>query len=313
MDADTALLDIKLLRLLDQLYTTRSVTRAAEALGQSQPTVSIWLAKLRKALGDPLFVRTAEGMLPTPRTDALMATVREVLAGLQRLAQAGAPFDAATTQRCFSIGMTDASHVTLLPRLLSHVRALAPGVVLTASRIDTQLAQALQSGESDLALGFLPRLDTGFYQQTLFSQDWICLANAHHPRVPDAEPGHWNLNVYQAETHIGISSGTGYQLLDNTVAAQHITRNIRLELPGFLGLAAILSTCDLIATLPRHIGETLARAAGLRVLPCPFAIPGFTVKQYWHARYHHDAGHRWLRGLCAELFLEAGRGRSGPL
>ena len=77
-----------------------------------------------------------------------------------------------------------------------------------------------------------------------------------------------------------------------------------LELPGFLGLAAILSTNDLIATLPRHIGETLARAAGLRVLACPLAIPSFTVKQYWHARYHHDAGNRWLRGLCAELFMQ---------
>jgi DNA-binding transcriptional LysR family regulator len=313
MDADPTLLDIKLLRLLDQLYTTRSVTRSAEVLGQSQPTVSIWLGKLRQQLGDPLFVRTPEGMLPTPRTDALIGTVREVLAGLQRLAQAGAPFEAATAQRRFSIGMTDASNITLLPRLLSHVRALAPGVVLTASRIDAQLAQALQTGEVDLALGFLPWLDAGFYQQTLYAQDWICLANAQHPRVIDATPAHWNLAVYQAEAHIGISAGTGYQLLDTAVASQHLTRNIRLELPGFLGLAAILSTCDLIATLPRHIGETLARAAGLQVLPCPFALPGFTVKQYWHARYHHDAGNRWLRGICAELFMESERERSHTL
>jgi DNA-binding transcriptional LysR family regulator len=68
-------------------------------------------------------------------------------------------------------------------------------------------------------------------------------------------------------------------------------------------LAAIVSTSDLVATLPRHIGETLAQAANLRALPCPFAIPGFTVKQYWHARYHHDADNRWLRGVCAQLFM----------
>ncbi|UUZ62049.1 LysR family transcriptional regulator [Polaromonas sp. P1-6] len=308
MDKDLDLLDVKLLRLLDQLYATRSVTRSAEALGQSQPTVSIWLARLRKELGDPLFVRTAEGMLPTPRTDALMGTVREVLDGLQRLAQAGAAFDPSTAQRRFSICMTDASHITLLPRLLAHVRALAPGVALQASRIDANLAQALQAGEADLAVGFLPWLDAGFYQQTLYAQDWICLANAQHPRVIDDQAAHWNLDVYQAEAHIGISSGTGYQLLDNSVASQHITRRIRLELPGFLGLSAILSTSDLIATLPRHIGETLARStglSGLRVLPCPFEIPGFTVKQYWHARYHHDAACRWLRGVCAELFMKS--------
>ena len=303
MDTAPSLLDIKLLRLLDQLYTTRSVTGAADALGQSQPTISIWLAKMRQQLDDPLFVRTPDGMLPTPRTDALIGTVREVLAGLQRLSQSAGLFDPATAQRRFSICMTDASHVTLLPRLLTQVRKVAPGVALQATRIDANLALALQSGGADMALGFLPGLEAGFYQQTLFAQDWICLANPRHPRIVDAKARHWNRKVYQSEAHIGISSGTGYQLLESALAAQHMVRRIQLELPGFLGLSAILSSSDLIATLPRHIGETLARSAGLRVLPCPFLIPGFTVKQYWHARYHHDAASRWLRGVCADLFL----------
>jgi len=303
MDSDAQLLDIKLLRLLDQLCVTRSVTRSAEALGQSQPTISIWLARLRQQLGDPLFVRTGEGMLPTPRTDALMPIVREVLAGLERLSESGATFDPGTARRRFSICMTDASHITLLPQLLAHVWAVAPGVTLEASRIDANLAQALQGGDADLAVGFLPWLDTGFYQQALYTQDWICLANANHMRVSADSAANWNLDVYQRESHVGINSGTGYQLLDNAVASQRLTRNIRLELPGFLGVSAILSTSPLIATLPRHIGETLARASGLRVLPCPFPIPGFTVKQYWHARYQHDAACRWLRGICAELFM----------
>lgn len=203
-DHDPTLLDIKLLRLLDQLYTTHSVTRSAQALGQSQPTVSIWLAKLRQQLGDPLFVRTAQGMLPTPRTEALMVTVREVLDGIKRLSQASATFDPATAQRRFSIAMTDASHITLLPRLLAHVRALAPGVSLEASRIDDGLAVALQTGKADLALGFLPGLDAGFYQQALYAQDWVCLANAQHPRVIDAKSPHWGLDAYQAESHISI-------------------------------------------------------------------------------------------------------------
>lgn len=304
MTPDPALLDIKLLRLLDQLYITHSVTRAAEALGQSQPTVSIWLARLREQLGDPLFVRTADGMLPTPRTEALIGTVREVLGGLQRLAQTGTAFEPATVQRRFAICMTDASHITLLPRLLAHVRAAAPGVALQASRIDADLAQALQSGQADLAVGFLPWLDAGFYQQTLYAQDWVCLVNARHPRITSAQPAHWSLAVYQQEAHIGISSGTGYQLLDNAVASQRLTRRIQLEIPGFLGLSAIVASSDLVATLPRHIGEALASASsGLQVLPCPVNIPGFTVKQYWHARFHHDPASRWLRGVCADLFM----------
>ena len=308
MTPDLELLDIKLLRLLDQLYDSRSVTRAAEALGQSQPTVSIWLARLRKHLNDPLFVRTADGMLPTPRTDALIGTVREVLQGLQRLNETALEFNPAVAERRFCISMTDASHITLLPRLLSHVRAIAPGIALEAGLINGGLAQALQAGEADLALGYLPWLDTGFYQQTLYSQDWICLVNARHPRLGsdlDADMANtWNQEVYQSEAHIAISSGTGYQLLDGTLASLTISRKILLELPGFLGLSAILSTTDLVATLPRHIGETLAHNAGLRVLPCPFAIPGFAVKQYWHERYQHDSANRWMRGICASLFMQ---------
>jgi hypothetical protein len=83
---------------------------------------------------------------------------------------------------------------------------------------------------------------------------------------------------------------------------QRIHRRLALELPGFLGLPAIIGTTDLIATLPRHIGETLAEVYGLKALPCPVAIPGFTVKQHWHARFHNDAANRWLREVCAELF-----------
>jgi DNA-binding transcriptional LysR family regulator len=302
-------MDIKLLRLFDSLYNTRSVTRTAEALNLSQPTISIGLGRLRKHLNDSLFVRTATGMLPTPRSDALIATVREVLQGLQRLSASAEEFSPATAQRRFRICMTDASHITLLPRLLSHVRAAAPGITLEASRINEDLAKNLQMGEADLALGYLPWLDTGFFQQTLYSQDWICLVNARHPRLmqtSEEADGQrlttWNLTTYQAESHIGISAGTGYQLLDNALSSQGILRKIVLELPGFLGLSAILSTTDLVATLPRGFGETLAQAAGLQVLPCPFAIPSFPVKQYWHERYHHDSANRWMRGVCAGLF-----------
>lgn len=317
MATNLELLDIKHLGLLDQLYSSQSVTRAAEALGQSQPTVSIWLAKLRLQLADPLFVRTAGGMLPTPRMDALIPAVRDVLGSLRRLSERPAPFEPTLSQRRFAICMTDASHVTLLPRLLAHVRALAPQVTLAASRIDATLPTALQSGEADLALGYLPWLDVGMYQQALFTQDWICLANAQHPRVREGAAPHWGLAAYQREGHISISAGTGHHLLDEAVKNQHVQRRVQLELPGFLGLAAIVSTSDLVATLPRQIGETLVRSGGpgdsigsgalLRALPCPFEIPGFVVKQYWHARYHHDAANRWLRSVCADLFGQDSR------
>jgi DNA-binding transcriptional LysR family regulator len=93
-------------------------------------------------------------------------------------------------------------------------------------------------------------------------------------------------------------------LFAGALQKQQIVLDVALELPGFLGLPAIVGTTDLIATLPRHIGETLAHYYGLRVLDCPLAIAGFMVKQYWHARFHHDPASQWLRGVCAELFQQ---------
>lgn len=303
MDLDPPLLDVKFLRLLDLLCATGSVTRSADALGQSQSTISTWLSQLRQQLDDPLFIRTSKGMLPTPRTEALIGTVREILAGMSRLSRPEKPFDPATAEKRFSICMTDASHITLLPSILNHVHAVAPGISLQASVIGPDLADKLESGEADIALGYLPWLDAGFYQQTFYKQDWICLANAHHPRIGDKLAQCWSLEAYQAERHISISSGTGHQLLDNAIESLQIRRKVGLELPGFLGLSSILGGSNLIATLPRMIGETLARAGHLRVLPCPFEIPGFTVKQYWHARYQQDSANRWLRSVCAGLFM----------
>jgi DNA-binding transcriptional LysR family regulator len=194
--------------------------------------------------------------------------------------------------------MTDASHITLLPQLLAHLRAAAPNTTLEAARIDAETGARLTSGAADLALGLIPELDAGFYQQVLYDQDWVCLANRHHPRITKT----LSLKAYEREAHVGIVSGTGAALLEGALERDSITRRIVLELPGFLGLPAILSTTDLIATLPRHTGETLARVADLAVLPCPVPVPSFSVKQHWHARYHDDAGNRWLRGVCAGLF-----------
>lgn len=305
---DDQLLDPKLLRLFDVLYATGSVTRAAEQLGQSQPTVSIWLGKLRQALDDPLFVRTPDGMAPTPRATELIGPAREALQAMRQLAVGRGEFDPALVQRRFRICMTDASHITLLPHILAHVRALAPGVTLEAATIDGNTARALQDGDADLAIGFLPWLEAGFYQQSLYTQDWVCLVNAQHPRIGET----LDLEAYQREAHIAIARGTGAQLLQQALDGAGVQRRVVLELPGFLGLQTMVSCTDLIATLPRHIGRTLALRGDMRLHACPVPVPSFVVKQHWHARFHQDAANRWLRGLCAKLFLPEGEASPAP-
>jgi DNA-binding transcriptional LysR family regulator len=296
---DVGLVEVRLLRLFEAIYASRSVTRAAEQLGQTQPTLSIGLGRLREQFRDPLFVRTSEGMLPTPHADALIGPVRHVLQALRQLSEQGPVFDPATASRMFRIGMTDASHITLLPKLLAHIRANAPHVQLEAMRIDDNIPQALETGHTDIAVGLIPQMEAGFYQQTLYTQDWVCLAQHGHPRLG----GGLSLVAYKAEAHINIVSGTGQDLLEEALKRHGVERRVLLRLPGFLGLAGILSGSDLIATLPRHIGETLAALGGLTVHACPFPISTFLVKQHWHERYHHDPANRWLRGVCAELFM----------
>jgi len=293
-----ALPEPKLLLLFDVLYDTRSVTRTAEQLGQSQPTISLWLGKLREQLGDPLFVRTPTGMAPTPQADALITPCREVLESLRRLTAWEIGFDPASAQRRFRLCLSDASHITLLPKILEYLRNHAPGIRLEVARIDGNTERALETGEADLAIGFVPWLGGGIYQQVLFPQDWVCLASPGHPRIGDA----LQLDEYVREGHVFVSAGTGQKLLEAALARNAIERQIVLELPGFLGLGAVVGNTDLIATLPRHIGETLARPHGLKVHTCPLPIETFLVKQHWHARYHQDPGNRWLRSTISTLF-----------
>lgn len=299
---DLELIDFKLLCLFDLLYSTRSVSRTAEQLGQSQPTVSIWLGKLRSRLHDPLFVRTPDGMLPTPRADALIGLARDALESLRRLFASDLDFDPAMAERRFRVAMTDASHILHLPTLFEYLQKVAPKVRLEAARLDADAARRLQTGELDLALGVAPWLEAGFYQQTLYTQDWICLVNSRHPRIGES----LSRAMYAAEGHINISAGTAHDFLDSALREQAIERRVLLEIPSFLGLPAIISSTELIVTLPRYLGETLAEAGGLRVLKCPLSIPSFKVKQHWHARYHLEGANRWLRGTCAELFLNSG-------
>ena len=298
-DHSVELLDIRLLRLFEAIHATRSITKAAESLDLAQPTISVGLGKLRDHFGDPLFVRTPEGMLPTRLAESLIGPVQDALQALRQISGWRMAFDPASATRSFRIAMTDASHITLLPAILSAVHAIAPGLSLEASRIDERLPSALQAGDIDLALGLIPALETGCFQQTLFEQDWICLASRTHPRLHDG----LSLVAYQVERHIGIVSGTGQSLLERAVEEQAIERRIGLRLPGFLGLATILANSDLIATLPRHIGTTLAGLGDLAVHECPFPIEHFFVKQHWHARFHHDPANRWIRSLCARLFI----------
>lgn len=295
----SVLLDGKLLLLFSLLYQLRSVTRAADTLGQSQPNISAGLTRLREHFGDPLFVRSGNAMQPTPRTETLIGPVNEALQSLRKVSQPAQAFVPAQARQSLRVCMTDASHITLLPRLLAHLRQHAPHIRLETTPIDEGIARRLASGEADLALGIIPGLESGFYQQTFYKQDFVCLVNPGHPKIRDQ----LTLKAYREAVHVEVLSGFSHNLLEDALKKQRVRREVLLRIPGFLGLATVVRETDLVATVPRQIGETLARTGGLALFKCPVKVPTFTVKQYWHARLHHDPAHRWLRGVCAGIFM----------
>lgn len=298
-------LEIRLLGVFDEIYKTRSVTRAADNLGLGQPAVSIALGKLREHFDDPLFVRTSTGMEPTPLGEELVQPIRAAIDALASAFGHRTAFDPRTAQRSFRICMTDISQLVLLPKLWAQLRATAPGVRIEIAHLSADTPKMLEAGEADLALGFMPQLEAGFYQQSLFRQHYVCMASADHPRIRHS----LTLAQFEAEEHAVVSSsGTGHLIVDREIARQNINRRVALRVPNFLGVAFVVEHTDLLVTIPTRLGEVLAGRGDFHTFPVPFELPDYAVKQHWHERYHHDPGNRWLRRLISELLAGPGVG-----
>lgn len=293
-----AKLDLEWLHVFVEVYRSGSVSRAAERLGLAQANTSVALAKLRRHFGDPLFARTSRGMEPTPYAQQIHADVLATVERLARLSGPRARFEPATAERSFRIAMTDISEVVVLPALLNHLRKRAPGVLIEAERVSSESARRLEAGELDLAVGFMPQLEAGFYQQVLFQQNFVCLAAADHPRVRERP----DKRAFLAEGHIVVTtSGTGHAIVDKVMAQKGYQRRIVLKVPSFLGVARLVASTELLVIVPRRLGEAIAQQEKVRAFEPPLKLPDFAVKQHWHQRFHADAGNAWLRQTLAAV------------
>eukprot|EP01036_Dinobryon_divergens_P060960 gene60960-81279_t len=223
-----AKLDLDWLGVFVEIYKTQSVSRAAQRLGMAQASASIALNKLRAHFDDRLFSRTSQGMEPTPKAQSLYPDLLEVVQRLEKARGSGGAFLPGQARREFRICMTDISEIVLLPRLINHLRQVAPGVVVEAEKFTPESRRRLESGEVDLAVGFTPVLEAGFYQQALFEQNFVCLAAADHPRVR-SKPSR---KAFSAEGHIVVSaSGTGHSIIDQVLARHKLERRVVLRVP----------------------------------------------------------------------------------
>ncbi len=295
-------IDTRLLQVFNEIYAKKSVSNAALALGLPQPAVSIALAKLREHFGNPLFVRTTDGMVPTPLGAELIEPVRAALNAVSAVVDFSTHFEPSTSKRVFKIAMTDISQLILLPKLWERLRLTAPGVGIDVFPLSSDTPQLLESGAVDLALGYVPELEAGFYQQRLFSQHFVCMVSQSHPRIQ----GKLKLKQYLQEDHAAIvSSGAAPKIIDETLHAMGKERRIALRIPHFLGASFVVELTDLLITIPQRLAEVLQGRGAYVIYPVPFAIPTYEVKQHWHERYHHDAASRWLRGVSADLLTDA--------
>ena len=295
-------LDLNLLPIVIALYEERAVNKTATRLGMSQPAVSAALARLRKAFDDPLFVRTAHGMEPTPRVHALIVPARDVLSRVERDVLSGLAFDPATANTTFTFALSDVGEMVFLPRIMERLQTLAPlASVRSVALSPSDVREGLERGEVDLAVGYFPDLETtNFFQQRLFTHHFCCLLRADH-RISSKR---LSMKQYLGLRHVAVhAAGRSQEIFDRYLVRNKIRPKVVLVTPHFMSLPPIISKSDLCATVPHAIGIFFAGSTNIKTVLPPFHdAPPIVLKQHWHRKAHHDPRHQWLRRLVSELF-----------
>ncbi|KQU89121.1 LysR family transcriptional regulator [Variovorax sp. Root318D1] len=294
-------LDLNLLRLFDAVFRARSVSRAADALGLTQPAASHGLTRLRLLLGDALFTRTPGGVAPTPRAERLAVPVQAALAMLQQALAEPERFDPATTRKLFRIHMSDIGEGRFLPALMARLRELAPGVRIETMPLATgDIGAALDSGRVDFAFGFLPKVkDTQRAQ--LLKDRYIVLLRKGHPFAKRRRSGQALLEALHELDYVAVRTHADtlriLQLLN-------LEDRLRLTTEHFMVLPAIVRATDLAAVMPRNIARGFAEEGGYAIVEPSFPLRDFTVSLHWSKRFEADPANHWLRQVVTALFSE---------
>ncbi len=293
-------IDLNLLVLFQQLMVERRVSKVAENMGLTQPAVSNALAKLRRLFDDELFLRSPQGMVPTPFAEQLGEPIGYALGMIHGGLNQRTEFDPASVKRTVTIGMTDIGEIVFLPSLIERLGRDAPGITLnTVRNTAVNLRDDMASGKVDLAIGLLPQLKAGFFQRRLFCQRYVCLFRRGHaldrPRLTLAD--------YKAAEHLVIvSAGTGHGKVDELIQKAGINRTVRLTVPHFVSVGHILQGTGLVATVPERLALKLVEPFELTLRTHPVKLPEAPINMFWHAKVHREPANQWLRNMVVDLF-----------
>ncbi|MCW5609292.1 MAG: LysR family transcriptional regulator [Rubrivivax sp.] len=308
-------LDLNLLRVFDAVMAEGSLTRAAGTLAMTQPAVSHALRRLRETVGDELFVRSAHGMKPTARAQALWPQVRSALSTLRQAIAPGS-FDPAQDATQFRLAMADATAALLAPPLVDAIERAGAQVNLRVLPLTTRdPRRLLDAGEADLAVGFFPEVlaavvaeghDSLLRHARLYDSRYVCVMRREHP-LARADGAALTLDAYCGAHHLLVSfSGRPYGLVDQALAALGRQRRIVLTVNQFFTAGQVVARSDLLTVLPDGFVAATGQGAALVTRELPFALAPVNVEMVWHLRQDGDAAHRWLRAQVQAAVAAAG-------
>jgi len=284
--------DLNLIRVLVAIADTRRVASAAQLLEMTQPGISNALRRLRESFGDPLFVRTAAGMEPTPQAISLIQAGREILTLHATKMLKPVQFDCRTTDTEFRIAMSDVGEMVFLPKIRASFNQRAPDATLRSVNLSPNaLASGLEDGTVDLAVGYFPDLrGSNCFQQKLFAHGFVCLARSGNPAIGRRFTAKQFLETEHAVVH---AESRSQEMFEQFLRRKGMKRRIALHVSHYLSIPFVIANSDLIVTVPLAVGISFAKLTRLRVLRPPIEVPRFDIKQYWHRRVHHDPRNRW--------------------
>jgi DNA-binding transcriptional LysR family regulator len=292
-------LDLNLLVTLDAVLEQRSVSRAAEQLGLSQPAVSAQLARLRRHFGDDLLARFGNQYRLTPLASQLRGRVRTAVTGVERVFAAEPDFNPASTSREFSLVMSDYGVAIIGPMLAAELVVHAPAPRLRFSPNTPYIVDnALQSMTSVDLLVMPHGFTEGLSHRDLYTDDWVCLVSGDNPDVGEV------LTVEHLSTMPWVVCYHGPTA--STPAARQmrmlgIEPRVQIVTENFLTVAGLVAGTPRVALLQRRLATAIPAQLGVRVLPCPFDVGPLVEAIWWHPMYDDDPEHRYLRDLLVGL------------
>lgn len=288
-------IDLNLFVVFDAMYRERSVTKVSQQLNLTQPGVSNALRRLRLTFDDALFVRSADGMVPTATAQAINSDVHKALLMLGKSVGRTLRFDAELSQQHFRLGMSDLGQSLILPGLQAKLAQIAPGVSVSSYYIDRySAAEELKSGGLDLLLDAPDINARDLGQQPLLHLPYVVAMHAQHPLAGQE----LSLAQYLSAQHIHVSGRKkGRGQADLALHAMGHKREIKLRVQNYLVAAEVAQQSELLWTVPR----VLAQRTDLSICQLPFAVEALTLNLYWYKNAEDDPAKLWLRQLITQL------------